>query len=89
VPAPATPTRAAAAREWTAKRLSKHGTAADSTFIVVCPECGDRFSVMNQWPCMDTALAERHATWLLDHFVWDHIQENKHKGSIPLPTLKN
>ena len=68
-----------------AKRLRKQGIATDSEFIVVCPQCGDRFSVMNEWPCIDTALAQRHMTWLLDRFVWDHIQENKHKGSIQLP----
>jgi hypothetical protein len=68
-----------------AKRLRKHGIPGDSEFIVVCPQCGDQFSVMNEWPFIDTALAKRHETWLLDRFVWDHIQENKHKGSIPLP----
>jgi hypothetical protein len=24
---------------------------------------------MNEWPSIDTALAESHTTWLLDHFV--------------------
>lgn len=89
MPASTTPTRAVAAREMTAKRLRKHGITTDSEFIVACPQCGDRFSIMNEWPCIDMALAERHTAWLLDRFVWDHIQENKHKGSIPLPLLKN
>lgn len=88
-PAPSTSMRAAAAREWRAKRLRKHGIATDSDFMVVCPQCGDRFSVMNDWPNVDRALAKRHTTWLLDRFVWDHIQEIKHKGSIPLPLMKN
>jgi hypothetical protein len=86
VPARTASKRPVAACEMTAKRPRKHGGAARSEPIVVCPECGDRFSITNEVPSVDTLLAERVTEWLLDRFVWDHIQENKHRGLIPLPT---
>lgn len=80
------PARIAASTKTMARRLRKHtGAAVDSDLIVVCPQCGDCFSIAHEVPCLDPCLAQRHAQWLLDQFVWDHIQENKHRGSIPLP----
>jgi len=52
---------------------------------VVCDECGARFAVAHRPAFQDPGLAERQAAWLKDQFVWDHIQENKHSRSIPLP----
>jgi hypothetical protein len=53
--------------------------------VVVCTQCGERFTISHELACQDAALAERQATWLQDHFVWDHIQETKHRGMITLP----
>lgn len=53
--------------------------------LVVCGQCGDRFAIGHEPAAADPALAERQATWLADHFVWDHIQESKHRSSIALP----
>jgi hypothetical protein len=69
-----------------AKRLRKqNGTLPSSALVVVCPQCGERFSIAREVPSPDMALAERHAAWLQDQLVWDHIQENKHRGSVRLP----
>lgn len=54
---------------------------------VVCYQCGDKFSITHRSASQDSALAERQAAWLADRFVWDHIQENNHPGSIQLPGL--
>ena len=73
----------------TAKRL-RHNVQTFSTAglmtTVVCDECGARFAITHIPPFQDVALAEKQAAWLKDKFVWDHIQENKHSGSIPLPS---
>jgi len=53
--------------------------------VVVCDECGARFAVTHRAAFQDAPLAERQAVWLQDHFVWDHIQETRHSGSIRLP----
>jgi hypothetical protein len=72
-----------------AKRLRKRAVEAmESPLIVVCPQCGERFLIAREVPCADAALAERHGIWLLDKFVWDHIQENKHRSMIPLPSAE-
>jgi len=73
----------------TARRL-RHKTenAAARTVVmsvVVCPECGQRFAISHDPASQDALLAERQAAWLKDHFVWDHIQENKHRALIMLP----
>jgi len=52
---------------------------------VVCYQCGAQFAIAHHSESQDQALAERQAIWLADKFVWDHIQENNHQGSIPLP----
>jgi hypothetical protein len=71
----------------TAKRLRKQDrTASQSEWIVVCPECGDSFSIAREVPFDNPALAENYGAWLLDQFVWDHIQESEHRGSIRLPS---
>jgi len=53
--------------------------------VVVCQQCGDRFAISHDLTALDPELAERQAAWLADQFVWDHIQENKHRGSVTLP----
>jgi hypothetical protein len=72
----------------TAKRLRKSTESAPNMVLmttVVCGQCGDRFAITHRSACPDQALADRQATWLADKFVWDHIQENNHPGSIQLP----
>lgn len=54
---------------------------------VVCDQCGMRFQITHRAGQMDSGLAERQAAWLADQFVWDHIQELKHRASIELPRL--
>ncbi|HEY6305672.1 MAG TPA: hypothetical protein VI488_04325 [Candidatus Angelobacter sp.] len=56
--------------------------------VVVCGQCGERFAIGHEPASSDPALAERQAIWLEEHFVWDHIQENKHRGSIALPAAR-
>ena len=71
----------------TATRLRKQDrTGSQSEWIIVCPECGDSFSIVREVPFLNPALAESYSAWLLDQFVWDHIQESKHRGSIRLPS---
>jgi hypothetical protein len=53
--------------------------------VVVCAECGERFAISHDSLSQDAALAERQAAWLRDHFVWDHIQETRHRALIILP----
>jgi hypothetical protein len=72
----------------TAKRLRKNTESVPNMVImttVVCYQCGERFAIAHRSACPDQGLAERQATWLADKFVWDHIQENNHQGSIQLP----
>ncbi len=73
----------------TAKRLrNKKTESAPGTVVmtrVVCYQCGAQFAIAHRSASQDQALAERQAIWLADKFVWDHIQENNHQGSIPLP----
>lgn len=52
---------------------------------VACNSCGERFEITHKAAFQDPVLAERQAAWLQDQFVWDHIQENKHRSSISLP----
>ncbi len=54
---------------------------------VTCEKCGHQYSIQHRPGQENIALANRQAVWLADHFVWDHIQENKHQGSIRLPFL--
>jgi len=53
--------------------------------IVVCEKCGTQFAISHRTAFQDAKLASRQAIWLEDQFVWDHIQESKHHGSINLP----
>lgn len=53
--------------------------------IVECHNCGERFEISHHQATQDSKLAERQAAWLQDQFVWDHIQEIRHRGSIELP----
>jgi hypothetical protein len=73
----------------TAKRL-RHNVQTVSNAVlmttVVCDECGARFAITHIPSFQDVALAEKQVAWLKDKFVWDHIQENKHSGSILLPS---
>ncbi len=54
---------------------------------VICDQCGVRFQIAHHADANDAALAERQAAWLADQFVWDHIQEHKHRALIELPQL--
>jgi hypothetical protein len=78
------------AQNGTARRLrQKTETAAARNSIVmnvvVCPECGQRFAISHDPASQDPDLAQRQSAWLKDQFVWDHIQENKHRALIMLP----
>jgi hypothetical protein len=53
--------------------------------VVVCTQCGQRFTISHDLVAQDANLAERQGVWLLDRFVWDHIQETKHRATITLP----
>jgi hypothetical protein len=55
--------------------------------IVECFQCGQRFAISHSPASQDVQLAEKQATWLKDRLVWDHIQENKHPGSVLLPAV--
>jgi chorismate-pyruvate lyase len=52
---------------------------------VTCDQCGARFAIGHRLFFQDVELANRQAVWLGEQLVWDHIQENKHRGSIRLP----
>lgn len=54
---------------------------------VVCADCGVRFQITHPVWASDLPLAKRQAAWLADRFVWDHIQEHKHRALIELPQL--
>jgi len=72
----------------TARRLRRNGESASHDIVmttVVCEECGERFALAHRPAFQDAGMAERQAVWLKDTFVWDHIQEQKHSGSIRLP----
>jgi hypothetical protein len=74
-----------------AKRLRHTVESAPSRNVVMqiveCFQCGQRFAINHSPISQDAQLAEKQATWLKDRFVWDHIQENKHSGSITLPAV--
>ena len=72
----------------TAKRLRKNTVNAPDTVTmttVLCEKCGERFAIGHRSAVQNPSLAGRQALWLADKFVWDHIQEAKHHGSIRLP----
>ena len=77
-------------RSATARRV-RNREFVSSQFVemntVVCEQCGEQFRITHRFPLQDEALASRQAAWLADHFVWDHIQENKHRSSIDLPEV--
>jgi hypothetical protein len=54
---------------------------------VHCETCGFQYAIEHPAGTQDEALAQRQAEWLAERFVWDHIQETRHPGSIPLPIL--
>jgi hypothetical protein len=53
--------------------------------VVACDNCGERFEISHQPAAQDAQLALRQAVWLQQQFVWDHIQENRHRALINLP----
>lgn len=65
-------------------RNSEHPGVVAMT-IVTCSDCGNRFEIDHRAESQDVELAAKQAVWLRDHFVWDHIQEQKHRASIRLP----
>jgi hypothetical protein len=72
----------------TARRVRSSSTASPDWKVVatvVCDQCGDHYQITHRSPTQDEVLGQRQATWLADKFVWDHIQENKHRASIDLP----
>ena len=76
-----------------AKRLRQNGAGAPSSRyklmeVAACSQCGDRFAITHEAAVADPELASRQATWLQDQFVWDHIQESKHRSSIALPAAE-
>ena len=76
-----------------AKRLRQTRVGAPSSRyqlmeVVVCGQCGDRFAITHEIAVADTSLAVRQAAWLQDQFVWDHIQESKHRSSVALPAAE-
>ena len=73
-----------------AKRMRKSHESLSSivTMATVCCEtCGFHYAIEHPVGAGDEALAQRQAAWLAERFVWDHIQEVKHSGSIRLPFL--
>ncbi|ABF39257.1 hypothetical protein Acid345_0252 [Candidatus Koribacter versatilis Ellin345] len=73
-----------------AKRLrNAHGSLNGIVTMttVCCETCGFHYAIEHPAGAGDEALAQRQAAWLADRFVWDHIQENKHSGSVRLPLL--
>ena len=72
----------------TAKRVRKQTESAANVVVmtvVTCGDCGAQFAIGHEVSFQDADLATRQAVWLSDQLVWDHIQENKHRGSICLP----
>jgi hypothetical protein len=67
-----------------ARRLRK--VALGDLETIVCSQCGQRFAIHSDG-VRNAELAEKQVAWLLDLLVWDHIQERKHHGSVPLPDL--
>jgi len=68
-------------------RRSQAGLAAPWQMMVKCEQCGEEFGIAHGPAAAELAVAARQAKWLAEQFVWDHIQENKHKGCINLPPL--
>jgi hypothetical protein len=78
----------------TAKRLRHQAVVAHHDAMiaksvvmvtVLCETCDARFAISHLPEFQNVGLAEKQAVWLKDRFVWDHIQEQKHSGSIRLP----
>ena len=86
---PSLPSRNPQAPYGTAKRLRRTGGPGPGHLIematVVCTQCGAQFTIGHPLFFVDNGLAQRQAAWLEERFVWDHIQESKHSGSIRLP----
>jgi hypothetical protein len=73
-----------------AKRMrNSHTSLANIVTMTTihCETCGCHYAIEHPSGTQDEGLAKRQALWLADRFVWDHIQENRHPGSIPLPIL--
>ena len=54
---------------------------------VRCDTCGSCYAIEHPSGGSDDKLADRQGRWLEERFASDHIQENKHPASIPLPVL--
>jgi len=76
-----------------AKRLRQSGSGGPPSRtqvmqMVVCSQCSDRFAITHETAGADPELAKLQAVWLQDQFVWDHIQETKHRSSVALPSAE-
>jgi hypothetical protein len=72
----------------TAKRVGKKSESTANTVVmtvVTCQDCCTQYAINHDAASPDAPLAARQAVWLADQLVWEHIQENKHRGSISLP----
>jgi len=69
------------------RRRSENAPARSAVVmnVVECGNCGERFEISHEPAAQDPQLAQRQAVWLQDQFVWDHIQETRHRGLINLP----
>lgn len=74
----------------TARRVRTRMSISPSFTVmttVACDTCGEQFQITQRMPLCDADLAQRQARWLVDHLVWDHIQETKHHATIELPDV--
>lgn len=73
------------ARLGTAKRLRKSEVPPSDVAVAICNQCGDRFLIARNPTIVNVQILDKHLLFLQEQFVWDHIQENKHRSSIRLP----
>jgi transcription elongation factor Elf1 len=67
----------------------RNATVSDGRTVetVVCGKCGERFAIQCDPADHNAELIRKHASWVTDELVWDHIQERKHRGNMKLPKL--
>jgi hypothetical protein len=62
--------------------IGQHGVAV---MTASCDQCAARFAIVHPVGEQNPGLAQKQAAWLRERFTWDHIQQRKHAGSVPLP----